>query len=209
MKYNSLKTGERIRAIREKENTTQETLAAEFHISRNTLSKIENGVEKDGHPLVTLKFLLEFSKWSNCDIGYLLGEYDEKTRTNADICKETGLDETAISLLKKWLSLGLGHYIDVPIKERTVKGQITCEYDKPTYIVNLLFNNPHIIGLIYLYLTLTDTEKSTVYQGDRSTTVLFELMHELRILRDNFQPMYKKELLKFYKKDGVNNGGDK
>lgn len=104
MKYDLLKIGERIRAIREKENITQETLAEDFHISRNTLSKIENGVEKDGRPLVSFKFLLEFGERFNCDMGYLLGEYEEKTKVNADICKETELSEKAVESLKAFKS---------------------------------------------------------------------------------------------------------
>ncbi len=201
MDYNLKIMGERIKTQRKELGLSQFELSGMLSCDRGVLGKYEKGER-----IPPLDLLFRMCEKFDCELGYLLGEYDEKTRTNTDICKETGLNETAISLLKKWLSFGLGRYIDVPIKEKTVTGQITCEYNKPTYIVNLLFNNPHIIGLIYLYLTLTDEEKSTVYQGDRSTTVLFELMHELRLLRDNFQPVYKKEFLKFYEADGVNNG---
>lgn len=213
MRYDLLRIGERIRMIREKENISQETLAEKFHISRNTLSKIENGVEKDGRPLVTFKFLLEFGEHFNCDMGYLLGEYEEKTKVNADICKETGLDEEAIAFLKKMLSYKIGDSFSPPVdakKEKAPIGMVTCEYDKPIYLINLIFNNSIIIGLIMSYLCMTNDDNSSVYQGDRGTAILFELMIVLRNLRDKFQLVYKpaseQYIRKILEKGGVNNG---
>ena len=101
MKYNLYKIGNKIRKIREEAAITQETLAGDFHISRNTLSKIENGEEKDSRPQLTLEFLLKFSKRFNCDIGYLLGEYDESKQEAHEICSATGLSENALYKIQK------------------------------------------------------------------------------------------------------------
>ena len=97
MKYDLLRIGERIRMIREKENISQETLAGKFHISRNTLSKIENGVEKDGRPLVTFKFLLEFGELFNCDMGYLLGNMKKKQKSMPIFAKKPSYQKKQLS----------------------------------------------------------------------------------------------------------------
>ena len=44
---------------------------------------------------------MELCNIFNCEIGYLLCEYDCKTRAATDIVKETGLSEKSIDILKK------------------------------------------------------------------------------------------------------------
>ena len=206
MKYNELKIGERIRTIREKENITQETLAEKFHISRNTLSKIENGVEKDGHPLVTFKFLLEFGECFNCDIGYLLGEHEEKTRVNADICKETGLSEKAINVLKRFRNeeqvITLWDYV---ISERHIFTELALWFDR--YIKSRQYCKALEIkysgydlktdGVINIY----DFEKS-----EKENEMLSKPRNIYKIEKENEQPicLYKlqKQFIEFIEQIG-------
>ena len=66
----------------------------------------------------------------------------------------------------------------------------------------LLFYNPKIIGLIQSYLCMLNEDNASSYQGDKGSAILFELMLELRKLRDMFQPIYKEEFYKYFNKDG-------
>lgn len=102
MEYNLYEIGDRIRTHRKDIGMKQKPFAEDvLHISRNTLSKIENGEEKDGRPQLTFDLLLKFSKFFNCDIGYLLGEYDEKKKETHEICSATGLSENALNKILK------------------------------------------------------------------------------------------------------------
>lgn len=68
-----------------------------YSISRNTLSDIEQG--KTNH--YDSDLLFELCEIFNCEIGYLLCEYDCKTGRNTDIAIETGLNEAAINVLRE------------------------------------------------------------------------------------------------------------
>lgn len=87
--------GERIRTERKKLELTQDGLAEKIDIgSRQTIAQWENGVA-----LPPLSKLLCMCDLFGCEIGYLLCDYDCKTRTATDIQKETGLSEAAINEL--------------------------------------------------------------------------------------------------------------
>ena len=87
--------GERIRTERKKLDLTQDGLAEKIDIgSRQTIAQWENGVA-----LPPLSKLLCMCDLFGCEIGYLLCDYDCKTRTATDIQKETGLSEAAIKEL--------------------------------------------------------------------------------------------------------------
>ena len=103
MKYKYNEIGDRIRNLRQNNGMTQDALIEEFRnmgygISRNTLSKIENGVEQ----AFTFDFLRNFCQIFGCDIGFLLGEYKEKKVQIHQISSITGLSETAIENLILW-----------------------------------------------------------------------------------------------------------
>ena len=66
-------------------------------IKRQTIAKWEKGEE-----MPPLDVLCTLCVPFQCDLGYLLCEYDYKTRLNADIAEVTGLSETAINNLKKF-----------------------------------------------------------------------------------------------------------
>lgn len=103
MKYDNKTIGKRIKAGRNACRTedgkkyTQEDLTDKLHYKRETISRWENGKE-----LPTLETLLKMCDIFGCDLGYLLGEHEEKTRTAADIHTETGLSEDAIQKLQSY-----------------------------------------------------------------------------------------------------------
>lgn len=91
----SQEIGERIRTERKKLDLTQDGLAEKIDIgSRQTIAQWENGVA-----LPPLSKLLCMCDLFGCETGYLLCDYDCKTRTATDIQKETGLSEAAINEL--------------------------------------------------------------------------------------------------------------
>lgn len=100
MEYNYSEIGERIRSERKKLGYNQEEFInnLEINIGRNTLSKIENGNLPPQK--FTMPLLIAMCKLFNCDIGYLLGEYNASTRNDKIIQEELGLSCKAISNIK-------------------------------------------------------------------------------------------------------------
>ena len=100
MRYNFIEIGTRIRDLRKIRNWSQEVFVDKLKekflpITRKTISKIEQGDENK----FTLAFLLTACDVFSCDMGYLLGEYDCKTRDKQFIRDTTGLTELSIDRL--------------------------------------------------------------------------------------------------------------
>ena len=105
MEYSFEIIGNRIRDLRNSKGWNQDRLVEEIRqycgFSRNTLSKIENGNAES----FTLDFLLSCCKIFHCDIGFLMGEYNDcKTKDKQFICDQTGLSEKSIDTLHSLLS---------------------------------------------------------------------------------------------------------
>ena len=109
MEYNFKLIGHRIRTERKKagfksQDALVDRLQSEgFATTRATLGKIENG--KTSH--YDCELLLLLCKIFNCEMGYLLGEYNCKTGRNTDISKATGLSEEAILRLNPLSSMNV------------------------------------------------------------------------------------------------------
>ncbi|MBR4472135.1 MAG: helix-turn-helix transcriptional regulator [Oscillospiraceae bacterium] len=98
---------ERIRAERKALNLTQEELAGEVAaltgdevIGQNTISDWERGIS-----IPPLNRIFALSKLFQCDCGYLLGDYEEKTHNENYISEETGLSPESVRYLcsaRKW-----------------------------------------------------------------------------------------------------------
>lgn len=105
MEYNFYEIGQRISDIRKEKEMTQSKLIKQlkddydFSIGRNKLSEIETNNGKK--PAFTFEFLYYFAKLCDCDIGHLLGEYDEKKQEVHQICDYTGLNENNVNFLNK------------------------------------------------------------------------------------------------------------
>lgn len=95
MTYNKKKIGNRIYKNRDKLGLTLEQLAELSGVSRQSISNYESG-----KTIPTEAIRRKLCKAFNCDMGYLMCEYDTKTRKHADIAEETGLSDKAILGLK-------------------------------------------------------------------------------------------------------------
>ncbi|CVI69062.1 hypothetical protein BN3660_01432 [Eubacteriaceae bacterium CHKCI004] len=101
MKYNLKKIGKRLQTERKLAGFKSHDSLSEYirqhnyrGFTRQTIAKWEHGLE-----LPPLDVLCTLCVPFNCEIGYLLCEYDCKTRENTDINQVTGLSEDAINAL--------------------------------------------------------------------------------------------------------------
>lgn len=100
--FNIKEIGKRIQ--KERKNSkfkSLDELAEEIGTTRQTLSKWEKG---DGSSSPSLWDVERLCKIFGCDFGYLVGEYNCRTRINTDIQSETGLSELAIDNLMVGIS---------------------------------------------------------------------------------------------------------
>lgn len=91
----------------------------------------------------------------NCDIGYLLGDYDERDRETADIKEVTGLSEIAIERLRRmWLSIkrdnaaGWSETFDMQ-ELKVINTLLECDYSILINIHNYLFGQYDSFSLQY------------------------------------------------------------
>lgn len=95
IKYNWIEIGQRIESERKHINLSAEELAGQICTTRQTLRKWEKG-EGVG---IDINTIIRLANIFGCEVGYLLGEYNCKTRELTDIQKATGLSEDAIKTL--------------------------------------------------------------------------------------------------------------
>jgi len=91
---NNFEVGNRIKYLRKENNWSQEELAENLSIKRQTVSSWE-----DGRITFRTDKLIEICNLFQCDMGFVLGEYDCKTRAATDICEHTGLFEQSVNTL--------------------------------------------------------------------------------------------------------------
>lgn len=94
--YNQLELGKKISEERNKLGDSLEAFSQKINITRQTLSRWEKG-EGVGP---SVSDLLRMCEIFNCDFGYLVGEYECRTRSETDIQAVTGLSEKSIEELE-------------------------------------------------------------------------------------------------------------
>lgn len=100
--YNIDEVGKRIRNERiekdesgiERVKFSLDVLAEKINVTRQTIAKWESGKSSP-----TVEDLLQLCNVFGCDYGYLIGDYECRTRKATDIRDETGLSELAIDNL--------------------------------------------------------------------------------------------------------------
>lgn len=98
MYYDKKAVGERIRKERIAAGfKSQSKLALELGYSVDSRQSI--GAWEKGERLPSLDDFIKLCEIFECELGYLLGEYDCKTRTATDITAATGLSEKAVNKL--------------------------------------------------------------------------------------------------------------
>lgn len=100
MLYQKERIAKRIKDERKALGLTQEQFAKKLMYSKPTISAWER--PNGNNRIPDMEQLASICNLCKCEIGYLLCEYDEKTRIAADIHKETGLSEAGIELLREW-----------------------------------------------------------------------------------------------------------
>ena len=93
-KYDWNKIGQRIKKARELAGLSQGELGEKISYGYQMIGKWERGETRP-----SLDSLFSLCNVFNCEIGYLLCEYDSKTRESTDIQAVTGLSERAIEIL--------------------------------------------------------------------------------------------------------------
>ena len=101
MQYRQERIAQRIKQEREALDLTKAGLAEHLNVNRNTITTWERQDEKGRIP--PLDDLLHMCELFQCEHGYLLCEYDCKTRVATNIHTETGLSEGAIQILVRYL----------------------------------------------------------------------------------------------------------
>ncbi len=98
--------GERIRSERLRKGWTQVKFASKLglYVNHSRISKWENGNEIPGDDIVRM-----MANVFECEYCYLKGEYPQRTRTEADIKKATGLSDKAVEAIKN-----ADHYRGLP-----------------------------------------------------------------------------------------------
>ena len=179
----------RIKAERNAADLSMENLAERINVTRNTIAAWERQEEEKGGRIPPLSDLLKMCDVFECELGYLLGEYDCKTRAATDIHAETGLNEEAIKLLK-----GVSQLCPSPIL-RTVNMVLT-------------HNDFSVLDAIHNYLNYmiptarvtiwsdgssgesSDEDKSTAKMGQSfpreaiEDTLLISVQHRLKQLKE-------------------------
>ncbi len=154
MKYNTILIGERIRCERKKRGWSQEKLIEELsntkhvNIGRNTLSRIESSFTQDISGF-HLDLLIALSELFDCEIGYLLGEYDCHTGRNTDIKEETGLSDKAIDALRS-----IQQEDEIEEKESTFRDKYSCKDNSKIPkmdLLNFMLGNGHMEHIVRLF----------------------------------------------------------
>lgn len=91
---NKKEVGKRIRHLRNEKKWSQENLSEKANYARQTVGKWENG-----DLTLSLNDAINLCNLLDCDIGYLMGEYDTKKHVVADVCTVSGLSVKAVEKL--------------------------------------------------------------------------------------------------------------
>lgn len=84
----------RIYAERQLKGLNQKDFAKAVGVSNQTFNNLEQGKGS-----LKIEYLYQIANFCGCDIGYLLGECDNRTYKATDICEATGLSEEAVDIL--------------------------------------------------------------------------------------------------------------
>lgn len=134
--------GERIKKEREKINLGKKEFLERIYLSGASYKTLT--AWEEGERLPDLTSLVRMAELFDCDVGFLLCDYDTHKRDTADIQELTGLSEDSIELLKrKWA--------------RIQKDNANGLHDTPNELelkaINTLLASPHSLFYhIYQYL---------------------------------------------------------
>lgn len=154
--YNFKKIGERLEKERKAAGFKSQDRLADYikdefhyHVTRQTISKWEKG-----QCMPPLDVMLGLCNKYGCELGYLLCEYDTKTKLALDISEETGLSEEAINHLLE-LKKTFPKYID------SLNFLLTSDnFDNVLYRISTYAKS---VKLCYGLLGILNTQKQAYY----------------------------------------------
>jgi transcriptional regulator with XRE-family HTH domain len=95
------KIGKRLKQRREKLGLSQDAVGVMLNgLSPSGETKDRTIRNHESGQSFPFKTLLKYCEIYDCDLGYLMGDYDEKDRDTHYICDQTGLSEEAVEILK-------------------------------------------------------------------------------------------------------------
>lgn len=176
MEYNPKTLAERLKQARKEAGYSLEKVAELCSVQQyQTVSKWENG-----RAMPSLEKLLVLCNIYRCELGYLLGEYDCKTRTTTDIQRKTGLSERTINML-------------APLCEGKSMRMFSSEQKKWQKAIDAIFKieRYNILELIYDYLFMDDKpielkDGGTLPEALKDAGYLLEVATALKELRKGF-----------------------
>lgn len=196
--------GKRIAQERKKRHWSQAAFGEELSkkmgdsipTAQNTISNWENG----NNLPESLDIFIAMSYIFECDCGYLLCDYDERTHDSKEICKATGLSEESINALCYLETWGLGeevtHVIDALIFDfgHATKGE---SFSPLVYLLNWFLKyegnskiekQVHISGKIIDCNDQSGYLASTIKLNSRivENAVLMEIQQALISLKKRF-----------------------
>ena len=135
MQYNQIEIAKRIHTQRVALGWSQERLGGELRKdekerNRNTVGSWENMIGKGRIP--PLKDMLRMCELFNCELGYLLGEHDCKTRVATDVREEVGLSEKAFKVLE-FYNKGAKRHPFLSMVEFLLEDETPLGMDWPTH----------------------------------------------------------------------------
>jgi len=128
-----MKFGENLYNLRKAAKMSQEKLAEKMEVTRQSVSKWENG---ESYP--EMEKIMKLCDVFHCELGYLLGEpdYSEGTKIETAITQTTGLNIDALNNIKKITG--------------TEKSCLSFGYESESYrsILNSLFSSFEFISFV-------------------------------------------------------------
>ena len=157
--------GTRIKANRKRLKLTQKELLERVYLSEKSVASLRKW--ENGERLPDLDTIARMAEVFNCDIGYLLGDYDESDFPTHKICERTGLSQIAVERLLRLHSAPHGSL-----------GVYAKGYNVPNVGVlsNLIESNGYLelINEISLYLIYGGVLPQDAYTSDEKELSLQE-----------------------------------
>lgn len=120
----------------------QKDFAKAVGVSNQTFNNLEQGKGS-----LKIEYLYQIANFCGCDIGYLLGECENRTYVATDICKATGLSEEAVRILTE------GSNVNYLTGEHREEGEL-MKGSRRTLINSLIIDSKDYYSLVGNLMTL-------------------------------------------------------
>ena len=191
MKYDSNVFAARIREVRnqyrnKEQGITKPPSQDSFGCALKDFPKDANGFGRDtigawedpnNDRWPPVDVLLKMCEMHNCEMGYLLGEYDQPTRILTDIHNETGLSNEAIDLLKGYRSSQAQDHDNYPL---LAEGPGALIPDLVSFILTCKDNShPYSSNIFAKVVRIRYREKINQVYGDNIPPIVYNICHKV------------------------------